>query len=166
MSLTATRRNRRGASRMRPRSRRARPPTLRDAPAWLGDFTGAGLAGEFDGRRFIDAGNVGDFGYYDKFSAGAWIFPRGGHGGTLVSRMLDADQGEGWSLRIDHGRAQVLLVKRWLDDSLRVESSAQLEPDRWHHVYFTYDGSRVAAGIKIYIDGKPAETVVQLDELN
>lgn len=125
-----------------------------------------GKAAEFDGKRSIDAGDIADFGYYDKFSAGAWINLRGNRGGTVLSRMLDIDQGEGWSIKIVDRRVQVLLVKRWLDDSLRVESSAQILPDEWHHVFFTYDGSRVAAGIRIYIDGKPAEAVVKLDELN
>ncbi len=125
-----------------------------------------GQAADFDGKRFIDAGDVADFGYYDKFSTGAWIYPRKQDAGTVLSRMVDVDTWEGWSIRITGGKAQILLVKRWLDDSLRVESAASLEPDRWHHVFFTYDGSRVAAGIKLYIDGQPAETVVKLDELN
>ena len=30
----------------------------------------------------------------------------------------------------------------------------------------TYDGSRVAAGVKVFIDGKPEKTKVLLDELN
>ncbi|MGE3317289.1 MAG: DUF1549 domain-containing protein, partial [Planctomycetaceae bacterium] len=146
-------------------SGRAKPGTFQSGDA---SFSAGrvGKACDFDGKRFIDAGDVGDFGYYDKFSVGAWIFPRGKQGGTIVSRMLDEDTRDGWSLRITDGRAQVLLVKRWLDDSLRVESAAQLNPDQWHHVFFTYDGSRVASGIKLYIDGKPAEVVVKLDELN
>ena len=44
--------------------------------------------------------------------------------------------------------------------------SARLEPGRWHHVVFTYDGSRVAAGIKVYIDGTPQRLKVLLDDLN
>ncbi len=35
--------------------------------------------------------------------------------------------------------------------------------DEWLHVFFTYDGSRRAAGVKIYVNGKPAETDVKLD---
>ncbi|HUR57350.1 MAG TPA: DUF1549 domain-containing protein, partial [Opitutaceae bacterium] len=37
--------------------------------------------------------------------------------------------------------------------------------DEWQHVFFTYDGSRKAAGIKIYVNGKPVETEVKLDTL-
>ena len=37
--------------------------------------------------------------------------------------------------------------------------------DEWLHVFFTYDGSRKAAGVKIYVNGKPVETEVKLDTL-
>jgi hypothetical protein len=36
----------------------------------------------------------------------------------------------------------------------------------WHHVAVTYDGSRWASGVKVYIDGNEARTRVLLDELN
>src|SRR5262249_8178459 len=35
-----------------------------------------GRAADFDGRRFLDAGDVARFGYYDKFSCAAWVCPR------------------------------------------------------------------------------------------
>lgn len=37
--------------------------------------------------------------------------------------------------------------------------------DEWQHVFFTYDGSRKASGVKIYLNGKPVETEVKLDTL-
>jgi hypothetical protein len=41
-----------------------------------------------------------------------------------------------------------------------------LAPGEWHHVLAVYDGSRVAAGVKVYIDGRPAKLRVVLDDLN
>lgn len=37
--------------------------------------------------------------------------------------------------------------------------------DEWVHVFVTYDGSRKAAGVKIYVNGRPAETETRLDTL-
>ena len=37
--------------------------------------------------------------------------------------------------------------------------------DEWLHVFFTYNGSRKAAGVKIYVNGQPVETEVKLDTL-
>ncbi|HEU5430271.1 MAG TPA: DUF1553 domain-containing protein, partial [Thermomicrobiales bacterium] len=39
-------------------------------------------------------------------------------------------------------------------------------PGEWHHVTATYDSSRVAAGIKIYVDGKLEPLNVVVDDLN
>jgi mono/diheme cytochrome c family protein len=124
-----------------------------------------GQAADFDGRRYLEAGDLADFGYLDKFSIALWAYPRG-PGGTLVSRMADTARAEGYSVGLEGGRVQVNLVKRWLDDALRVETERALAPGRWYHVLVTYDGSRVADGIKVYIDGRPERLKVHLDDLN
>ena len=143
----------------------ARPGEFRDGqPAFAPGRVGR--AGNFDGKRFVDAGNVADFGFYDKFSCGAWIFPKDERGGAVLSRMVDAAQAEGYALTLEGGRIHIHLVKRWLDDALRVESAERLPHGRWAHVLLTYDGSRVADGVKLYIDGKPARLRVLLDDLN
>jgi hypothetical protein len=123
-----------------------------------------GQAADFNGRRFIDAGDVANFGFYDKFSCAAWIYPR--KDGTILSRMTDVAQAEGYGLGIVSGKVQVNLVKRWLDDAIRVETKERLAPNCWHHVLMTYDGSRVADGVRVYVDGRRAKMKVLLDDLN
>jgi hypothetical protein len=125
-----------------------------------------GKAGAFDGRSFLDAGDVANFGYFDKFSCGAWIYPNDAQGGAVLSRMNDTAEAEGYNLHLEGGKVQVNLVKRWLDDAIRVETEQSLSPRQWHHGFMTYDGSRTAKGIKIYVDGRPQRLRVMLDELN
>lgn len=125
-----------------------------------------GRAVEFDGRTWLDAGDLANFGFYDKFSISFWIRPTVGSRGTIVSRMTDAPQAEGYYVALEQGRLHVNLVKRWLDDACRVRTAAPLVPEVWQHVLVTYDGSRVAAGIKVYVNGEPQPTEVLLDELN
>jgi hypothetical protein len=125
-----------------------------------------GKAAEFDGKRFLEAPGVGHFGYLDSFTLAAWVYPRGPKGGAIVSRMVEAPEGEGYGVVLEKGRVQVNLVKRWLDDALRVETEKALTADDWHHVLVTYDGSRVAGGVKVYVDGKPEKLKVNLDDLN
>ena len=45
-------------------------------------------------------------------------------------------------------------MHRWRD-AIRVETAAVVPVDEWAHVAVTYDGSREAAGVKVYVDGKP-----------
>jgi hypothetical protein len=125
-----------------------------------------GQAARLNGTGYIDAGDVADFGFFDKFSLGAWIYPTDGNGGAILSRMADTARSEGYALVLESGKVHVHLIKRWLDDAIRVETERALEPNRWHHVMATYDGSRLAEGVKIYVDGKRENPKVNLDDLN
>jgi hypothetical protein len=133
--------------------------------AMVGHFPLEGSAGQFDGRRSFEAGNVGDFGFYDKFTLAARVRPSDRQG-TILSRTADTARAEGYGVALHDGKVFVHLTKRWLDDALRVETERALPSDEWHHILVTYDGSRVAAGVKVYIDGRPEKTKVLLDELN
>jgi mono/diheme cytochrome c family protein len=46
-----------------------------------------------------------------------------------------------------------------------VTTKATYTRDEWLHVFFTYDGSRKAAGVKVYVNGKLAEVDVKSDTL-
>jgi hypothetical protein len=120
------------------------------------------------------------FGYFDSFSIGAWvklpkqirpspprIKPNVDLTGTILSKMVHVDRGAGWNLHVtERGTLQLNLVKRWLDDSLRVETFDELPTGRWIHVFATYDGSRVSSGINIYVNGRLAKHKANLDGIN
>ena len=101
----------------------------------------------FDGRPRLNAGDIADFGFLDKFTVGAWVKLDAAGDGVVVARMAGNARSEGYSLTIRQGAVGVNLVKRWLDDAIRVETARRLEPGAWHHLMLTYDGSRVAAGM-------------------
>jgi len=51
--------------------------------------------------------------------------------------------------------------------AIRVSTDAPLPTDgQWRHIFFAYDGSGHASGVKIFIDGKPVATVVETDTLH
>jgi len=124
-----------------------------------------GNGARFDGTYFVDAGDVANFGFYDKFTLSAWINPTAGDG-PIVTRTSEVAQSAGYGLYLSGGKLQFNLVMRWLDDALRVETKAPLEPNKWHHVTASYDGSRDAEGVRVYVDGQRAQLSVLLDELN
>ncbi len=143
------------------------------AARFVDGSVGRGRALALEGTRYLDCGDVGDFGFLDKFTLAARVRPDGARGGAILSRMIeqDADSGfasdsEGYSVHLKEGRVQVYLTKRWLDDALRVETEKAIAPDAWHHIAVSYDGSRAAAGVRVYVDGTLQKTRVLLDELN
>ena len=125
-----------------------------------------GRAAEFDGKRFIDAGDIANFGYFDSFSIAAWIRPSATDAGTVVSRMTDAEEADGYYVQVQNGHVHVNLVKRWLDDCIRVETESTIEPHKWTHLLVTYDGTRVAAGISVFLNGERVPLKVNYDFIN
>ena len=139
-------------------------PKLRDG---LPDFSVGrlGQAAGFDGKRFIEAGDIADFRFYENYTLSAWIYATGPNG-TIVSRSKAVPtEVKGWGLFLKDGKLQLNMVTRWLDDSSRVETADPIELNQWHHVLATYDGTRLAEGSKIYLDGKPVRLRFVLDEL-
>jgi mono/diheme cytochrome c family protein len=124
-----------------------------------------GQAARFDGKGFIAAGDIGAFGFQDKFTLAAWIYPTADTG-AVITRGKDLEEDTGYGLYLKNGKVQANLVLRWLDDGARVETVKPIELNRWQHVMMTYDGSRTADGIKIYVDGRSQELTVYLDDVN
>ena len=106
----------------------------------------------FNGECFVDAGDIAKFDYLDKFTLAAWVHAEA-ETGTVISRMTPQPQADGYYVHLEDGHIQLNLVKRWLDDSIRVQTIRKLSLNQWHHVTVTYDGSRVVEGISIYVDG-------------
>ncbi|MDP6717925.1 MAG: DUF1553 domain-containing protein, partial [Pirellulaceae bacterium] len=69
-------------------------------------------------------------------------------------------------MQLHDGHVQVNLIKRWLDDCIRVETEAIVARDAWTHIAVTYDGSRMAAGIRVYLNGRRVPLKVNYDFIN
>ena len=122
---------------------------------------------QLSGQGFVELAEGGKFGYFDRFSLSAHVFMPELKAGTVVSKMLLTDRGAGYNLHItDDGKVQLNLVKRWLDDSLRVETKAAIPAGRWVHLLATYDGTRTSAAIQLYVDGVRTAHKANLDGIN
>jgi hypothetical protein len=124
-----------------------------------------GKAMSWSGETILEAGDIANFGYFDKFSIAMWVNAAQPNG-TMLSRMTPVEEGAGYNVHLQAGRLQVNLIKRWLDDAIRVESREPLPTHRWLHVAVTYDGSRLASGVRVYVDGQPMVMDVKLDSIN
>jgi hypothetical protein len=79
---------------------------------------------------------------------------------AIISRM--GKDYRGWDVWLNSGnRAGVHLIDKWPENALKVFTKDPIKNDRWTHVTITYDGSRKAQGIKIYLDGKSVATTVE-----
>jgi hypothetical protein len=87
--------------------------------------------------------------------------------GVLISKSDTTQDGRGWQLWYSKGTVSVDLINAWPKRAIRVSTSTPLlNKGFWHHVFFSYDGSGKAAGVKLFIDGQPAPTKVEFDTLS
>ena len=99
---------------------------------------------------------VGDFEIDAPFSYGAWVqIPQRGQTGAIVSKMDVARGHRGWDLWLDNDKFAAHLVDAWPGRGVRVSTKNGFDVNKWHHVFVTYDGSRKAAGVKLFVDGEP-----------
>ena len=114
----------------------------------------------------FEIADAGDLDSQQQFSYGAWIKLPGKVGfGAVMARMDDGHDFRGWDLCLQNDRPGAHLINRWPDNAIKIVSRTAIQPGKWHHVMVTYDGSRQAAGARIYIDGKPQPVVVESDSL-
>jgi cytochrome c553 len=120
----------------------------------------------FDGKKVFEAGDHAQYGFQDRFSLSFRMKTSTGNGVILHRMGSDESNPGGYGLHLENGKLQVQLAVRRLDDGILLESKQAVARDRWVHVAVTYDGSRYASGVAVYVDGAPLEMNVQLDALN
>lgn len=121
---------------------------------------------EFDGKRF-DTGKAEKLklDYLSPFTFTARIKPES-ENGAILSKTEDYAEGAGHGLYVMDGRLRLHVIYRWTDIGMRVETEDKIQLHQWQNVAATYDGSRYASGVKIYIDGKPQKLRILFDQLN
>jgi hypothetical protein len=120
-----------------------------------------------DGQRYVELGDVADFGLSDSFSLSAWVFPTKVAGRrSIFSRMEPPAVGfRGYTLQLIDGAPALFLVHEFPENLLQVQAKKAMEPHQWHHVMATYDGSGKVDGVKLFVDGELQETGLKIDKL-
>lgn len=123
----------------------------------------------------MNLGGLGDFATTQPFSAGGWFKPKqasfNNNGtsatGALIAKMDGASPYRGWNLLFDNGVATVQIISTWPADALSVSTpTGVMGRGQWTHVFFTYDGSGKAAGVKLYVNGVEQLLKTNTDTLN
>jgi len=124
-----------------------------------------GRAASFDGKTNLNTGVNTPLDIDDPFTLSAWIHSDSTPDGSVVSDMTDDPRGKGYGMHMDHGKVHVNLTSVWVDDAIRVESEETLAANRWYHLAATYDGSKIADHVHIYVDGRPVKSKILMDTL-
>ncbi|HZN34977.1 MAG TPA: DUF1553 domain-containing protein [Pirellulaceae bacterium] len=114
----------------------------------------------------IEIADAGDFEADHGFAVSVWVkLGRRNQTGAILSRMDNASDYRGWDLWLEGDKVGMHVVDKWPDNALKVVSQTPLKANEWTHVCVTYDGSRKAAGVQVYYDGKLQPANVAADKL-
>ena len=128
-----------------------------------GDDTGAI---QFDGSgQHLELPTVNGFGSDQPFTCSAWIRPTDNLG-AILTKINEPMDFRGIDFTNNKGLLEVHLVDKWPTNAIKTTPvSARLKNDEWQHVLFSYDGSRKAAGVSMFINGEKAVLKVHFDTL-
>lgn len=104
---------------------------------------------------------------WDPFTWAFWISdPRAVGRVVLMHRTGGTDVGFcGVDLMLEDGYLTARIMRHWPGNAVGVKTKNQIPKEKWSHVAWTWDGSGEAAGLKLYVDGKLAETEVLVNSL-
>lgn len=122
-----------------------------------------GGALEVSGETHVVAGETGAFEADQPFTLAAWVFATSAEASTVLSKIDEADAFRGYDLILEGGKVASHVVHHWPDRAFKVITKEPIALHGWHHVAVIYDGSRRAAGMKIFVDGQPREVEATTD---
>ncbi len=120
---------------------------------------------ELNDQSRIELGNIGNFASDQPFSISVWVKPSATDGMAILSKMDESQNYQGYDLLLSGGKIEMHVIHKWPDNAIKVSTKATVSPNEWHHIVATYDGSKKAAGIKIFIDSKVQPHEVMQDSL-
>ncbi|MEC9095616.1 MAG: DUF1553 domain-containing protein, partial [Planctomycetota bacterium] len=112
----------------------------------------------------VNGGAIIQFAGHQRLTLSTWLKVDKPSSGTIMSMLNPEDrrpQGFSWSL-VDN-RVQVNFGPRWLDDSVRLRTKEAIPSGQWVHIAFTSDGTQMARGMAIYLNGVRQDVDVLLD---
>ncbi len=134
-----------------------------------------GKAAEFSGETEVNLGQAGDFDVREPFALCLWLNLYALKSSEVLQKKDASEHWTGYELGFGDvaytGRHQrnvrvvVQLAARWPDAAIEVQTRDRVPMDAAHHVLVNYDGSGKAAGLKIFVDGKPWEIEIVRDAL-
>ncbi len=113
---------------------------------------------------------IGEFDHFDPFSISTWINTEKdsiGSSQTIIGNTGFVFQyHRGWDLALDSANhVRVRLIHRLPDEIISVSTLSPIEANQWQQIGFTYDGSKSAKGVSIFVNGIKAKTLINFDQL-
>lgn len=124
-----------------------------------------GTAASLQPDRILASKRLGKLRADQPFSISVWVNVPSLGSMAILSRMDEQMSYRGYDMLLVNGKIEVHLVDQWPGNAIKISSQQAIAPNQWHHLVLTYDGSKKAAGAKLYIDGKETKFDIPNDNL-
>ncbi len=107
----------------------------------------------------VELGNLASFSRSDQVTYGGFIRIEGKPTGAVIARMNPEQSFRGWDIYLQSGAPTTHVIDSWDKAANKLVSKKPLEAGTWHHVMFTFDGTKSGhQASALYIDGVKAAT--------
>lgn len=105
---------------------------------------------------------------YQPFSAGFWIKLAKTYDEAYIWHHSDARRmgNLGYDMLVVNGKLNFRLSHSFPHDAISVAGLAPIDTGKWVHVAVSYDGSSKAAGVQLFLNGRPIMQEIWADNLN
>ena len=106
------------------------------------------------------------FEYNNSFSIGGWFYFNNDTDTLLVYKQESSGNSRGWVLRKLANYQLMIGLVNTVSNQVQIRATANLIiPNTWFHLFGTYDGSTLASGLKLYINGSQVSTTTTANTL-
>jgi hypothetical protein len=126
-----------------------------------------GQAIEFTGDDPVDL-PLGNFARHEPFSVSLWLRTSDIKDRAVIfhrSRAWTDAGSRGYELLIEDGRLKWSLIHFWPGNAISIAACDPLPLNEWVHVTVISDGSSRAAGLRLFVNGRVANTAIVKDNL-
>ncbi len=134
-----------------------------------------GRAASLTGETHVRFGDAGAWDRGDRFAIAFWARWSTNKEVLLLHKINSAAARQGWEIESDEfapladlkrgSRLVARFIHRWPESAIQVRTKDRFFLNEWHHIVVAHDGSGRAAGVRIYLDGKPQDIEVVQDSL-
>ncbi|MBK8504004.1 MAG: DUF1553 domain-containing protein [Saprospiraceae bacterium] len=122
----------------------------------------------FNGDNFVTLGEIGDFEFWNSFSVSLWFKHQGAveKDAAIFGRRNEEQYRQGYDCLLSKSRQVIFRSIHNLNgEQIEVRTRGRLPSADWQHLAVTYDGSGLASGVGIYINGVRQSLNVVKDDL-
>ena len=131
---------------------------------------GASYSVVFDGTNdYITAGTGStlNFARADSFTLSAWIKTSVSAVQTILAKVKDTANKEGYMIYLNGSNLYMDINNdNPSGNFIRVRGASTINDGNWHHVVATYNGTSLASGVKLYLDGVLETMITDQDLLS